>query len=131
MQGKTFDFDIVREMAAALPDVKESRVRGGPSLWVHGTLLACPAVHRSAEPNSVVVKIAREQRAKLIAEDPDVYYVTDHYVAYSSVLVRLGRIRRDALKTLLLMAWQFAREEAPRRAARKRSSGKRPRAARP
>ncbi len=37
----------------------------------------------------------------------DVYYVTDHYLNYPSVLVRLARIHPDALRDLVGMAWQF------------------------
>ena len=49
-----------------------------------------------------------DQRAELIAAQPDVYYITEHYVNYPSVLVRLPRIHQDALRDLLGMAWQFA-----------------------
>lgn len=36
--------------------------------------------------------------------EPDVYYVTDHYVDYPTVLVRLSRIHQDSLKDLLSVA---------------------------
>ena len=45
---------------------------------------------------------------ELIDAEPDVYYVTDHYANFPSVLVRLSRIHRDALRDLLAMAWQTA-----------------------
>ena len=48
-----------------------------------------------------------DDRAELIAADPAVYYVTDHYVDYSSVLVRLPRINPDSLRDLLAMAHKF------------------------
>jgi hypothetical protein len=94
-----------------LPDVEESTGRGAPSLKVRGKLLACPALHRSADEHSLVVKIGFDRRAELIAADPDVYYVTDHYVNYQSVLVRMSRIHPDALRDLLRMAWQFVSGE--------------------
>lgn len=98
------DFDIVRQIALALPGVEDSTTSRGPSLKVGGRLLACPAIHKSAEPGSLVVKIGFDERAKLIATDPDVYYVTDHYVNYPTVLVRMSRIHRDSLRDLLRMA---------------------------
>ena len=107
MPGKKIDLNLVREIALELPDVEESTGRGVPGLKVGGRLLACPALHRSAEPNTLVVRIDFDQRAELIAADPDVYYVTDHYVNYPSVLVRLSRIDRSSLKDLLGMAWRF------------------------
>jgi len=107
MPRKSLGFDVVRELARTLPDVEESTGHGAPSLKVRGRLLTCPAIHRSAEPHSLVVKIGFDQRAMLIASAPDVYYVTDHYVNYPSVLVRMSRIDHDSLRDLLSMAWQF------------------------
>jgi hypothetical protein len=49
--------DVVREIALALPNVKESAGRGATSFKVHGKLLTCPALHKSAEPNSWVVNV--------------------------------------------------------------------------
>ena len=53
-----------------------------------------------------------EQRDELIAAQPDVYYVTDHYVNYPCVLVRLSRVHRDSLRDLLGMAARFVGETA-------------------
>jgi hypothetical protein len=108
MPGKPIDFDEVIEIARALPEVEEVASRRGPSLNLRGRMLACPAIHKSAEPGSLVVRIDFDDREELIAGAPDVYYVTDHYVGYPSVLVRLDRIGRDALRDLLLMACRFA-----------------------
>jgi hypothetical protein len=44
-----------------------------------------------------------------------VYYLTDHYVNYPSVLVRLPRVHRDALRGLLVMAQRFAGDGAKKR----------------
>ena len=116
------NFDLVREIALTLPDVQQSTMYGAPALKVRGKLLTCPAIHRSAEPNTLVVRIDFDQRAELIVADPDVYYLTDHYVNYPSVLVRLSRINRDALRDLLHMSWKFAtsKRQTSRRSVRKR-----------
>jgi hypothetical protein len=53
-----------------------------------------------------------EEREELMAADPDTYFITDHYLKYPWVLVRMSRIHRDALGDLL------------RRAARVASAGK-------
>ncbi len=107
MAAKKMDFEDVREIARALPDVKESTLHGVPSLKVSGRLLTCPAVHRSAESDSLVVRINFERRAELMAAEPSIYYVTDHYVNHPAVLVRLGQIDRDSLRELLGLAWRF------------------------
>jgi hypothetical protein len=107
MRNKTVGFDVVREIASALPDVEESTIHGAPSLKVRGRLLTCPALHMSAAPNTLAVRIGFDQRAELMAAEPRVYYVTDHYVNYPTVLVRLSEIDRDSLRDLLGMAWIF------------------------
>jgi hypothetical protein len=102
------DFDLVRKFTLALPGVEESTIHGAPSLKVRGKLLACPALHQSAEPNSLAVRIDVCEREELIAGEPSIYYVTDHYVKYSMVLVRLNAIEAEALRDLLERAWCVA-----------------------
>src|SRR5262249_19091050 len=109
----------------ALPGVQESALHGHPSLKVSGRLLTCPAIHKSAEPNSLAVSIGFEERQALLASQPDVYYVTDHYINYSAVLVRLSRIRRDSLRDLLAMAWRFVSSNPNRAAKRLTTTGTR------
>jgi len=58
MPSERIDFDVVREIALELPDVEEGTLHGPPTLKVSGRLLTCPAFHKSAEPNSLVVRIA-------------------------------------------------------------------------
>jgi hypothetical protein len=115
MPRKTLGFDAVRELASALPDVEESTSYGAHSWKVRGKMVACQAINKSAEPNSLVVKIPFEQRDELIAAQPDVYYVTEHYVNYPSVLVRLSRVHRDALRDLLGMAARFVGQTAKKK----------------
>jgi hypothetical protein len=107
MPGKKLDFKAVAKMALDLPGVEESTSYGSPS-----KMMACIAVHRSAEPDSLVVCIDLESRNAMIEEAPDVYYLTDHYVNYPSVLVRLNRIQPAALRDLLRMAWRLATAES-------------------
>jgi len=119
MPGSTID--TVRKIGLALPGVEESTAYGSTALKVHGKLLACIAIHRSAEPGSLVVRVDFDDRAELLAADPDVYYITEHYAGYPSVLVRLSRVKPDVLRDLLGMAYKFVtRKAAPRSPARKR-----------
>jgi hypothetical protein len=121
MSKSAIDFDTVRKIGLALPGVEESTAYGSPALKVHGKLLACIPAHRSAEPVSLVVRVHFDDRAELLAGDPDVYYVTDHYVGYTAVLVRLSRVNPDTLRDLLGMAYKFVTHNAAHRSpARKR-----------
>ena len=107
MANHRVDFDVVRKLALALPDVAESTIHGAPSLKVRGKLLACPAIHRSVEPDTLAVRIDFETRTEFLAAKPKVYYVTDHYLGHPMVLVRLKMIDRRTLRGLLSKAWRF------------------------
>ena len=120
MPRTKMNFDVVRKIALALPDAEEGSLHGAPTVKVSGRLLACPALHKSAEANSIVVRVGAEQRAALLAHDPNVYYVTDHYRNYPSVLARLDRIDRTALRELLEMGWRFVTSSAKARKESKR-----------
>jgi hypothetical protein len=61
---RTIDFDTVRRIALRLPGVEEGNAYGSPALKVRGQLLACIPVNQSAEPDSVAVRVDREQRAE-------------------------------------------------------------------
>jgi hypothetical protein len=106
------DFDVVQEIGLDLPDVEDGSSYRGRALKLRGRLLACQATHKSAEPNSLVVRVSFDERERLLEADPDIYYVTDHYLKYPSVLVRLDRIGRKALRELLHGAWRFVMERA-------------------
>ena len=116
------NFDLVREIALALPGVEESTTYGAPCVKVRGKLLACPAIHRSAEPNTLSVKIDFDQRDELIDADPNLYYLKDHYVNYPVVLVRMSQINQDALRDLIDMSWRFAMTKTASKSKRVRTS---------
>jgi hypothetical protein len=115
MARRTINFDTVRKIGLALPGVEDGTAYGNLALKAHGKLLACVPTHRSAEPGSLVVKVDFGDRAQLLAEAPDIYYMTEHYLGYPSVLVRLSRVDPDVLRDLLDMAYKFVTRNAPSR----------------
>jgi hypothetical protein len=88
---------------------------GVPALKVRGKMFACVAINKSAEPNSLMVRMAFADRDALIEDDPATYYLKDHYAPYPCVLVRLNRVSHDALRDLLAGAHRFIGAKAPRR----------------
>src|ERR1041385_3840020 len=106
MPGRRTGFEVVRAIGRTLPNVEESTMYGAPALKIRGKLLACMASHKSAEPNTLVVRLAFEDRDALIADDPQTYYLKPHYEGYPSVLVRLPLISHEALRDLLQSAWR-------------------------
>jgi hypothetical protein len=104
MRKTALNFEAVRALGRDLADLQESTMYGSPALKLGKRLVACLAIHRSAEPGSLVIRTDFEQRAALLTDDPGTYYVTDHYVNHPVVLVRLGRVQHDQLRDLLAAA---------------------------
>jgi hypothetical protein len=111
-----------REIALQLPDSEDATTDRGIAFKVKGRLIACAAIHASAEPGSVVIRVSTEQRERLMAAYPDALYLTAHYAKHPSVLARLARLDRDALRDILGTAWLFVTEkaEAKRRTSRRK-----------
>ena len=123
MPGTKVTFDMVREIGLALPEVEEGTMYGSPALKVHRKLLTCLAIHKSAEPQTLAARIDFDQRAGLLADEPETYYITDHYANYPVVLVRLSRIRMDQLRELLGSAWRFVTAQKSRMVSRRSVKG--------
>jgi hypothetical protein len=126
MRRSKITFDAVREMGLALPGVEEGTTYGSPALKVGGKMFACVAIHRSAEPDTLAVRVDFDHRDELIAADPSTYYLTDHYVDYPVVLVRLTRVHPDALRDLLVMGWRFVSTRDTRRIRSRKRTTRRP-----
>jgi hypothetical protein len=110
--------ESVRQMALSLDSVQEGTSYGTPAFKVGGALFA----RLRPDLDSLVVRMDFEQRAELMAADPETYYITDHYLSYQWILVRLAQVRPDAMRDLLRGAWRAAASE-------KKRSGTRPRRA--
>lgn len=104
------EFEVVRALALKLPGVEESTSYGAPSWKLKKKLLFCVAINKSAEPNTLAVKIDPDERDALIATEPERYYLTDHYQSSEMVLIRLSRVDLQSLQTLLKESWRFVND---------------------
>jgi hypothetical protein len=111
MSSTTATFDDTREIGTQLPDVKATADRRGVALRIGREILACTAIHKSAEPESLMVRLGFERRNALLAENPNAFYLTAHYEPYPVVLVRLSQVNRTYLGVLLNEAREFHRGE--------------------
>jgi hypothetical protein len=103
-KSKPLTWAAVRKLALALPDTEESTSYGTPAIKVQGKLF----VRLREEKDIVVVRINPSDRAMRLEADPDVFFVTDHYVPYPYMLIRLAKVKLSDLKELLHDAWQLA-----------------------
>jgi hypothetical protein len=108
-------FEAIRKMALALDGVEEVMSYGTPAFKVRGAMIA----RLRDDVGALVVRMSIEDREALMAEDPETYFVIDHYLNYPYILVRLARVHPDAMRDLLGGAWKMAAAE--------KQKGKRPR----
>jgi hypothetical protein len=112
-------FETVRAVGLMLPGVAAAtKYDASPVLKVDGVFMAGLAMHRSAEPETLVVRADIEDREWLLEEAPETYYLTDYYRSYPLVLVRLSRIDRDALHDVLAVSWRLTMEKVRKRPGR-------------
>ncbi|HEV8120918.1 MAG TPA: MmcQ/YjbR family DNA-binding protein [Candidatus Polarisedimenticolia bacterium] len=104
-------FQTVRRIALALPGVEDSISYGTPSLKVKGKFLA----RLKEDGETLAIRVEFPVRDAVMQEDPEVFFITDHYANYPAVLVRLPRVKAPALKRLVEHAW---RTVAPKRLVR-------------
>ena len=103
------------QIGRTFPGVEESTSFGAPALKVKGKVMACVPTHKAAEPDSLLVRIDRHDRAALLTEAPGLYYCPDHYVGYDGVLVRLAHCTPELAHDLMAMAWNFVTRHPCRR----------------
>ncbi|HSS50337.1 MAG TPA: MmcQ/YjbR family DNA-binding protein [Thermoanaerobaculia bacterium] len=110
-------FDDVRQIALALPGVEEGISYGTPSFKVKGKFLS----RLKEDGETLVVKIDFDERDILMAANPETFYITDHYLGYPAVLVRLATVDPDDLRELFEGGWRLV---APKRLVAAREKGR-------
>jgi len=117
-------FGDVRKFALSLDNVEESTSYGTAAFKFRGALF----VRLKEDGETLVVRMGIDERAEMIETDPAVYFVTEHYLNYAWILVRMKRIELDSLHDLLRGAWRMAAKEKTTR--KKRTKPERRRIAR-
>lgn len=107
------NYDNVLQMGLALPGVVDGLSYGAPALKVKEKMF----VRHREDLDSIVLKTTFDRREDLMAADAETYYITDHYREYEWVLVRLAKVKPDALRELLQIAHRLA-VQTTRRSAR-------------
>lgn len=110
------DFAVARIERAArdLPEVEASTSYDNPSLKVRKKMLC-----RVKDPDTVVIMCPLEEKQLLIEVAPEIYFETDHYRGWPSVLVRIRLIPEEELIHRLDRAWRM---QAPKTLVKRRVS---------
>jgi hypothetical protein len=111
-------FRRVDTAGLGLPGVAAAtKYDGSPVLRLHGCFMAGMATHPTAEPGTLVVRMALDDREALLEDAPETYYLTDYYRPYPVVLARLAQIDDVALRDLLTLSWRLTLPKARRNGA--------------
>lgn len=82
------------------PSTEEATSYGTPAFKVKKTLLC-----RLTEDGATMV-VHSDDRDEWLADDPDIFFFTEHYRNYPYVLVRLDKIGKKKLRVLLEQCWK-------------------------
>ena len=103
MTASAVTFDDVRKIALDWSDVEDGTSYGTPALKVRKKLLARL---REDGDSLVMLGVPLDERDMLVESQPKVFYFTDHYRDYPTVLIRLSKTRRGTVEPLLRRRWR-------------------------
>ena len=105
--------DEVDALVMALPGAERSTAYGAPCWRITGKFFT----RLRAEDDSLALDVGdRARRDMLVEMEPEVFHLTDHYRAYSYVLIRIGGVDRAWLEAELKTRWRKVAPAALRKA---------------
>jgi hypothetical protein len=110
------DFEDVRRLAAALPEVDESTTHGNLAWKVRGKLFAWERPLRASDraalgadaPDGPILGLRTDGQAgkeAVLATGAPACFTTPHFDGYPAVLVQLDVVAADELAELVVEAW--------------------------
>jgi len=108
-------YDQIRKIALQLPGVEEGTSYGTAALRVKGKFLA----RLKEDGESVVFRVGFDERDLLMQAKPEVFYITDHYLGYPAVLMRLSAASKKEAADIVEIAWKMV---APKRLQESRNA---------
>lgn len=98
-----------------LPGVTEGTSYGTPACKIAGKFF----FRLREDGESLAIKIDFDTREALLQANPRAFFITDHYVGWPAMCVRLATVKLPELKSLLEHSWHFV---APNKLAAARPS---------
>jgi len=104
--------EFLRKTLFPIPGVAEKSCYGTPGFYAGKKMFA-----RLKEDGETLV-VQSFDRDKWMDQDPETFFITDHYLNYDYLLVNLERVSPDDLVSLLITAYQNRATEKLLRAFR-------------
>ena len=95
---------MVRKLALELPGAEDGTSYGTPAIKIGKKLM----LRLRGDGEAFALACDFDERELLMTEQPETFYITDHYLKYPWVLVRLAAVRSDQLNDLFQRAWRRA-----------------------
>ena len=96
------------KIALALPGAEVSTSYGTPSVKIRGKTLSR---WRTEAEGGLAIRFDFLDRQILLQTQPEVFFLTDHYLDYPMVLVRLENATRSVLTDVVERAWRLVARE--------------------
>jgi hypothetical protein len=112
----TRSYERYLKIALALPGAEASTSYGTPSVKIRGKILSR---WRTEAEGALAIRCDFLDRQILLQTQPDVFFLTDHYVNYPMVLVRIEKTSRNVLIDVVERAWRLV---APAKLIREREA---------
>ncbi len=95
-------FEQVTKMALALPGVEARSSYGTPGLYVAKKFMA-----RLREPDVMVLRPVEDHEQQfLMGTQPEVFFLTEHYRGYPTILIRLSKVDPREMRDLIEQSWR-------------------------
>lgn len=95
------DWDAVAKYALSLPDTEASTSYGQPAIKTRGKMF----VSTGHVDGSFHVRSPHDEKAVLLATDPDSFWQTPHYETWPGLLVRYGASDPVRVARVIARAW--------------------------
>jgi hypothetical protein len=105
------------KIALALPGAEAVTSYGTPGVKIKGKILSR---WRTEAEGALAIRCDFLDRQILLQIQPDVFFLTDHYLNYPMILVRLNKVSKDVLTDVTERAWRLV---APAKLVKKHDGG--------
>ncbi len=94
-------YDDLVKLALELPDTEEFIGKKELAVNRSGKMM-----FRTRPNDSVAIRLDWDSRDRLLEEQPDTFFLIDHYLGWPFALARLEKLEEVQAKELLLIAWE-------------------------
>lgn len=96
-----FHLQKVENIVGALPGTIEKLCYGTPGFYVNKKFFA------RIKEDGETLALYNPDRDFWIRKDPEIFFITDHYLNHPMLLVNLKTVPQQQLKELLFIAWEM------------------------